>query len=88
MTKLDDYMHSTKIASVFEYQGQKSKVKVTGDEKRKSAAFCSGVVLSGAVLVLRFFGSGPLGRGYASGKISACCLVSNVTRRNANCYQP
>jgi len=49
MTKLGDYMHSTKIWSVFEYQGQKSKVKVTGDKKRKSAAF--------------LFGSRPLGSG-------------------------
>jgi len=42
-----------------------SKVKVTGDKKkRKSAAFCSGVVLCGTVLVRHFFGSGPLWRIY------------------------
>jgi len=45
----------------FECQGQRSR-KVTGDKKRKSAAFCSGVVISGAVLVRHFFGSGPWGR--------------------------
>jgi len=42
-----------------------AKVKVSGDKKLKSAAFCSGVVLCGAVL--RQF--------YAGGKISASCLV-------------
>ena len=45
-------MHCTKISPEFECQDQRSKV--TGDKKkRKSAAFCSGVVLWGAVLVRR-----------------------------------
>ena len=66
-----------------------SNVKVKGQGHRgqkNSAAFCSGVVLRGAVLVRHFFGSGPRGRVnkqcscvvhhfYAGGKISACCLV-------------
>jgi len=38
-----------------------SKVKVTGDKKRKSAAFCLGVILWGTVLVWHFFGSCPRG---------------------------
>jgi len=46
--------------------------KSPGTKKRKSAAFCSGVVLWGAVPERHFFGSGPRGRGYAGGKISAC----------------
>jgi len=33
----------------------RSAVKVTEDKKRKSVAFCSGVVLWGAVLVRQFF---------------------------------
>ena len=45
-----------------------SNVKVTGDKKRKSATFCSGVVLWGAVL--RQF--------YAGWKTGACCLVSVI----------
>jgi len=70
MMKLGDYMHRTKISPEFECQGQMSKVKVTGDKKRKSATFCLGVVLWGAVLRLQF---------YAGGKISAFCrLVSSV----------
>jgi len=45
----------------------KSKVKGQGHwgQKRKSAAFCLGVVLWGAALH----------QFYAGGKISACCLV-------------
>jgi len=39
----------------------RSKVKVTGDKKRKSAAL---------------FRERPRGRGYAGGKISACCLLN------------
>jgi len=41
----------------------RSKVKVTGDKKRKSAAF---------------FGSGPQERGYTGGKIRACSLVASI----------
>jgi len=69
MTKLGGWVHCTKISREFECQGQRSKIKVTGDKrKRKSAAFCSGVVLlrrgpsaacfSGVVLG----GRGPLRR--------------------------
>jgi len=40
-------MHCTKICSPeFEGQGQRSKVKITEDKKRKSAALCSRVVLA------------------------------------------
>jgi len=57
--KLGGYVYSTKISAEFECQGQRLKVKVTEDKKRKrkSAAF---------------FGSGPKGRGYTGGKIRAC----------------
>jgi len=65
MTKLGDYMHSTKIWSVFEYQGQKSKVKVTGDKKRKSAAF--------------LFGSRPLGSGPGAAFFSEAVLWGEAT---------
>jgi len=41
-------------------KGQMSRS--AGTKKRKSAEFCSGVVLGGSVL-------------YAGGKINACCLV-------------
>ena len=41
----------------------RSKAKVTGDKKRKIAAYCSGVVLRGAVFVRHFFGSGLRGLG-------------------------
>ena len=77
MTKLGSYVHSTKISPEFECQGQRSKVKVTGDKKRKSAVFCSGVVFCGAVLVQHFFSGAVLWDAvlYAGGKISACCLV-------------
>jgi len=61
----------TKISPEFDCQGQRSKVKVTGDKKRKSAALVSAVVLCGAVLCIAC-----RGRSYAGGKISACCLVS------------
>jgi len=64
--KLGGYMHSTKISPGFECQGQRSKVKVTGDKKQRSAAFSSGVVLWGAVLVWRTLGRGPL--------LAACCV--------------
>ena len=68
MMKLSGYVRCTKISPEFERRGQRSKVKVTGNKKkRKSAAFCLGVVLWGTVL--RQF--------YAGWKISACCLVWN-----------
>jgi len=60
MTKLGGWVYCTNISHEFECQGQRSKV--TGDKrKRKSAAYCSGVVLWGAVLPGMFFGSGPRG---------------------------
>jgi len=51
----------------------RSKVKVNGDKKRKSAAFCSGVVLWGTVVVPHFFSRAVLGgvvvlQFYAGGK--------------------
>jgi len=56
-------MHCTKISPEFECQGQRSKVKVTGDKKRKSAAIVwelsSGARSSSGI----FFGSGPRGVG-------------------------
>jgi len=59
----------------------RSKIKITRDKKWKSAAFCSGVVLWGTVLVWHFFGAvlggAVLRQFYAGGKISACCLVIN-----------
>jgi len=55
----------TKISSQFEFGGQRAKT-------RKSEALISAIVLWGAVLC-----SARHWRGYASGKISACCLVSH-----------
>jgi len=46
-----------------------------GQKNEKVRHFVRKVVLWGAVLVRRFFGSGHWGRGYAGGKISACYLV-------------
>jgi len=48
-------------SSNFKVKGQKSRSP--GTKKRKCAAFCSGVVLWGAILVRHFFRSGPRGRG-------------------------
>jgi len=45
-------VHCTKISPELE------KVKVTGDKKQKSAEFCLGIILWGAVLVQHFIGSG------------------------------
>jgi len=66
VTKLDSYVHCTKISPEFKRQNERSKVKVTGTKKNKKCGI--------------FFGSGPRGRGYAGGKISACCLVASVNR--------
>jgi len=63
MMTLGGYVQCTKISPEFASQDQRSKVKVTGDKKRKSAALCSGVVFWGAVLMWHFFASGPRGRG-------------------------
>jgi len=64
-------VHRTKISPEFECQGHRSKVKATGDKKNeKVRQICSAVVLCGAVVC-----SDRRGRGYAGGKISACCLV-------------
>ena len=43
-------MHYTKISPEFECQGERSRSRSPGTKKRKSAAFCSGAVLGGAVL--------------------------------------
>ena len=77
--KLGGSVHCTKSSPEFECQGQRSKVKVTGDKKRKSAAVCSEVVLWGAVLV-RYFSGAVLGGVvlYAGGKSSACSLVTPI----------
>ena len=48
VTKLDSYVHCTKISPEFKRQNERSKVKVTGTKKTKSAAFFSGAVLAGA----------------------------------------
>jgi len=61
-------VHCTKISPESEFGG--SKVKVTRDKKRRSAALFSGAVLGGASYVVRQF--------YADGKISACCLVKEI----------
>ena len=63
MMTLGGYVQCTKISPEFACQDQRSKVKATGDKKRKSAALCSGVVFWGAVLMWHFFASGPRGRG-------------------------
>ena len=67
-------MHCTKISPSL-------NVKVKGQghrgQKNESAAFCSGVILWGAVLVRHFFRKRSSGGTvlYAGGTMSACCLV-------------
>jgi len=53
----------------------RSKVKVTDDKKRKSAAFYA---LFGSRQLERLLCSARRVRGYAGGKISACCLVVTI----------
>jgi len=55
-------MYKNLSSSNVKVKGQRSKVKVTGDKKTIKCGI--------------FFGSCPRGRGYAGGKISACCLVT------------
>jgi len=63
MTKLGSYVHSTKISPEFECQGQRSKVKVTGDKKTKKCGILFGSrILWRSPRAAFFFGSGPLGR--------------------------
>jgi len=70
--KLGGYGHCTEILPEL-------SVKVRGQghqgQKRKSAAFCSGIILWDMVLVWHFFQSRHRGCFYAGGKISTCCLV-------------
>ena len=68
-------MYSTEISPEFECQGERGQMSSSPGTKNDSAAFCSGVVLCGAVLVRHFFRQPSPGRFYAGGKISACCLV-------------
>jgi len=62
MMKLGGYVHCTKISPGFERQGQRSKVKVTGDKNEKARHFVressSGARSSCGI----FFESGPRGR--------------------------
>jgi len=77
MTKLGGYVHSTKISPEFECQGQRSKVKVTGDKKTKKCGILFGSRILWRSPCAEFFSGAVLGDAvlYAGGKISACCLV-------------
>jgi len=65
--KLDGYVPCTVQKSLpssnVMVKGQRSKVKVTRGQKTKSAAFCSEVVLLGAVIVWHSFRERSSGRG-------------------------
>jgi len=70
----------TKISPELECQGQRSKVKFTGDKKTKKCGILFGSRTSGIVLwgaVLRQFDAG--------GKISACCLVLEFIKSRPSC---
>jgi len=76
------FVQNSRPSSNAKVKGQRSR---SLGQKRKSATFCSGVVLWGAVLVRHIFrerSSGARSTGalrtcqfYAGGKISACCQV-------------
>jgi len=68
------------VKSLTRVRMSRSKVKVTGDRKRKSAAICLGVVLWGTVLVRHFFQERSFGAGFSAGL--ACVLP--VLRRWEN----
>jgi len=66
----------TKISPDFECQGQRSRSPGTKNEKvRRFVRESSSGARSSCGI---FFGSGPRGRGYAGGKISACCLYATA----------
>jgi len=68
-------VHCTEISPEFECQGQRSRSPVTKNTKKCGILFGSRPLGHGPRGI--FFGRVPRGRGYASGKISACCLVLN-----------
>ena len=55
MMKLFTWRFGALNKNLPEFRMSRSKVKVIGDKKNESAAFCSGVILWGAVLVRHFF---------------------------------
>ena len=61
-------VQKSRPSSNVKVKGQKSRPP--GDKNEKARQVCSAVVLCGAVVC-----SDRRGRGYAGGKISACCLV-------------
>ena len=62
MMKLGAYVHSTNISPEFECQDQRSKVKVTGDKRRKVQHFVRESSSRERSSWGIFFGSGPRGR--------------------------
>jgi len=66
-------MHSTKISPEFECQGQRSKVKVTGDKKTKKCSILFGSrPLGRGPFVRHFFGSGVVGGAVLGGPCVRC----------------
>jgi len=76
-------VHCTKVSTEFEFGVQRSKVKVTGVQKRNTAESSPLTMHSTACAVDRTQQAAtddtiawPFGvTGYTGGKISACCLV-------------
>ena len=98
--KVGGQVHCTKISLEFECRGQRSKVKVTRDKKRKTAESSPSTMHSRACAVAigrtqhaarsnrRCHCVPPGVTGYAGGKIRACCLfiAGNCSQRfSAGC---
>ena len=73
-------MPCTKVSAQFEFQGHRSRMKVTRDKKRQSAAFFRERPSGGAIrAVLRVvYVWENIVQFYAGGKINACCLFVYV----------
>ena len=78
-------VQKSRRSSNVKVKGQRSRSR-PGQNKRKVRNFVressSGARSSCGI----FFGSGPRGRGYAGGKISACCLVMVALWNRADHY--
>jgi len=64
-------MHCTEISPNFEFGVKGHSSRSSGTIKTTKCGIFSGAVLAGASCVVRQF--------YAGGKISACCLVCNIS---------
>jgi len=79
----------------FDFRGQRSELKVTGDKKRKNAESSELTMHSTAYVAGRKQQSAtddiiawpPGVTGYAGGKISACCLVCISETVDDSCFR-